>query len=59
MMSAMTQASEPGPAIELSPEQFVGTLQSFIDGRPACERHPPQARDLQGDGGQRPQIGLE
>ena len=59
MMSAMTLTSEPGLGIELSPEQFVGTLRVSLTGGLPANAILLKLRDLQGDGGQRPQIGLE
>jgi phosphatidate phosphatase APP1 len=43
----------------LSPEQFVRTLQSFIVRRLPANAILYKLQDLQGDGDQRPQIGLE
>jgi hypothetical protein len=59
MMSAMTLTSEPGPGIELSAEQFVGTLRVSLTGGLPANAILLKRQDLQGDGGQRPQIGLE
>ena len=49
----------PGSAIELNPEQFVRTLRVSLTGALPANASLLKLQDLQGDGGQRPQIGLE